>query len=186
VTGRRTAQDDDFDAFVRRCHPQLLRRAWQVAIQDGADHHTLFSHALEVMWRKWSRIEPVDGIRLRYAGAVMVKKANNERTSSTRRHEFPDDGTTAREQEVPVGHWGADPASEIERRERRLAVHRAIARLPEEEKRIMMYRTQEIGLHAIALETGCSVQDVRNGVARANRLLRKDLGLPPREDDDAR
>ncbi|WP_018331288.1 RNA polymerase sigma factor [Actinomycetospora chiangmaiensis] len=185
MTGR-TPQDDDFDAFVRRGHQDLQRRAWKVAIQNGTDPATLFSHALEVLWRKWPQIVPEDGVRLRFAAIVMVRKAHGERTSSWRRHEFPDDGSTALDREVPAGQWGADPASEVVRRERRLEFHRAVARLPEEEKRIMMYRTQEIGLEQIAREMATGIGTVRNGIARANRLLRKDLGLPPREDDDAR
>jgi DNA-directed RNA polymerase specialized sigma24 family protein len=64
------------------------------------------------------------------------------------------------------------------RKERRLAILRSISRLPEDEKRIMVYRTQGVGLARIALELGWSVQEVRNGIARAKRALRRDLGLP--------
>jgi RNA polymerase sigma factor (sigma-70 family) len=186
VRGRRTRQDDEYDAFVRRYHHQLQERAWQVAIQTGTDQAVLFSHALEVTWRSWSRILPFDRVRLAFAGKVMVRKANGERSTSARRHEFPDDQAAGREYEVRPGCWGDDPAAQVERREDGLAVHRAIARLPQEEKRIMMYRTQDLGLVQIALETGRSYAEVRNGLERAKRSLRKELGLPQRGDDDAR
>ncbi|MCD2185966.1 RNA polymerase sigma factor [Actinomycetospora soli] len=182
MTPGRDAQDDDFDAFVRRCQPRLVRRAWSVAVQSGTDHHALLSHALEVMWLRWSGIDADDGVRLRFAGVVMVNRSRDLRRSAIRRREVPDEGDDDRE--VPPGQWGADPVAEVLQRESRLAFHRAVARLPEEEKRIMMYRTQEIGLARIALETGCSVGEVRAGLARAKRALRRDLGLPARGGTD--
>lgn len=182
MTPGRDALDDDFDAFVRRCQPTLRRRAWSVAVQSGADHHALLSHALEVMWRRWSGIDANDRVRLRFAGVVMVNRSRDLGRSAARRYEVPDDGED--ERRVPPGQWGADPADEVLREESRLAFHRAVARLPEEEKRIMMYRTQEIGLPRIASETGCSVGEVRAGLARAKRALRRELGLPARGGTD--
>jgi RNA polymerase sigma factor (sigma-70 family) len=148
--------DQGFERFVDRCLVHLSRRARSVAVSTDSDH-----------------------TRLAFAGVTMTNGARDQRKLAVRRHEIPDDGSLAgRERAVPPDHWGDDPEFEVLRKERRLAILRSISRLPEDEKRIMVYRTQGVGLARIALELGWSVQEVRNGIARAKRALRRDLGLP--------
>lgn len=172
--------DDDLDRFLRRSLVRLMARARSVAVQTDADHHALLSHAVVVLWRRWADLVDVDdGTRLSFAAVTMANGARDQRKRSAHRHEIPDDGSrTVAERAVPPEGWGDDPEFEVLRRERRLAILQAISRLPEEERTFMVFRTQGVGLARIALETGCSVQDVRNGLARAKRALRRDLGLP--------
>ena len=160
-----------------RCLVHLSRRARSVAVSTESDHHALLSHALFVLWRRWSDLVDVDDpTRLAFAGVTMTNGARDQRKGAVRRHEVPDDGFLgARERAVPPNQWGDDPEFEVLRKEQRLAILRSISRLPEDEKRIMVFRTQGVGLARIALELGWSVQEVRNGIARAKRALRRDL-----------
>lgn len=169
-----------FEAFVARCRPRLRGLVLRTALQTGADDHALFSHVLEVLWRRWEDITPDDDVRLAFAATTVARAARAQGRRSAARHEvLADDEAAAAIAPVVAGRRDTDdPLLEILRRERRMAILTAVAGLPETERDIMVLRVGGMSRAAIAAELELGPNEVRAGMERAKRQLRRALDLP--------
>ena len=129
------------------------------------------------LWTQRAAWAPRGSARAYLFGAVRNRALNHLRH---RRVEERWRAASVRAASVREGHLGAAPADaadEIEAAELRTALARAVARLPERARLVVVLRWQHQLRHAeIAEVLGISVKGVENQLARALRALRTHLG----------
>jgi RNA polymerase sigma-70 factor (sigma-E family) len=158
------ADDPGFREFVTARRPVLLRSAYLLT-GHRADAEDLVQAVLAKTYQAWERIEDraaLDG----YVRRTMV----NTHISMWRRRrveEYPTD-------ELP-DRPAAEPAAGTEREE---ALHRALSRLPQRMRAMLMLRYYEDLTEAeIAAALGVSAGTVKSTVSRAMAKLRADEDL---------
>ncbi|MEJ2888135.1 RNA polymerase sigma factor [Actinomycetospora aeridis] len=166
---------DDFEEFLVDHLPWLEHLARSLAVQSDGDHHTLFSGTVTTLHRRWPTISPpVPEVRRAFATTVMLNLARTgRRRAHARCEDLADDLQDVLDRSLPAEQWADDPAFAIVRKESELEVYRAIRRLPETERAIMMILVQGFSWPEIAAMLGMGVKDVRSGVLRARRKLRE-------------
>lgn len=156
----RKERDEAFTAFVQQASPSLLRTAWLLT----GDHHAahdLVQAALVRTYVAWPRIR-ADGA-LAYARRVLV----NERTDRWRRH--GSELTVAAVPEV-LGAGGESVADD------RDAVVRLLARLPDQQRRVVVLRYYvDLSEQATADVLNVSVGSVKSAASRGLSTLRAEL-----------
>ncbi|MDH6226135.1 MULTISPECIES: SigE family RNA polymerase sigma factor [Streptomyces] len=160
-----------FASYVQARRPVLLRTARSLT-NDPGDAEDLLQTALARTYLHWDRIADhgaLDG----YVRRALV----NTRTSQWRRRrvdEFPSE--TLPEPRGP----GAAPADPAELQATRDAVWRAVLRLPDRQRAIVVLRYYEDLSEARTAEMlGVSVGTVKSALSRALVKLRKDPELHP-------
>ncbi|WP_236241961.1 SigE family RNA polymerase sigma factor [Streptomyces sp. CC228A] len=159
-----------FSSYVRARGPHLLRTARSLTA-NPCDAEDLLQTALTKTFVAWERIEDhraVDG----YVRRALV----NTRTSQWRKRKV--DEFACEELPEPVGHPGQpDPA---DRQALRDAMWRAIMRLPDRQRAMVVLRYYEdLSEAQTAAVLGVSVGTVKSAVSRALGKLRDDPELAP-------
>ncbi|GAA2383416.1 SigE family RNA polymerase sigma factor [Streptomyces glaucosporus] len=156
-----------FTSYVRARRPVLLRAARSLT-PDPCDAEDLLQTALTKTFLAWERIEDqraLDG----YVRRALV----NTRTSQWRRRRV--DEYSCEEVPEPEPAPVADPAEQQTVRD---AVWRAVLRLPERQRAMVVLRYYEDLSEARTAEVlGVSVGTVKSAVSRALAKLRDDLRL---------
>ncbi len=159
MTSSRAERDAAFSAFVQAASPSLLRTAWLLT----GDHDTtadLVQAALVKTYLAWPRVRPEGA--LAYARRVLV----NERTDRWRRH-----GGEVAVADVPEAAARVDGVAE----DRDLVV-RLLARLPEQQRRVVVLRYySDLSEQAVADLLNISVGAVKSAASRGLAALRAEL-----------
>ncbi|WP_151773683.1 SigE family RNA polymerase sigma factor [Streptomyces abyssomicinicus] len=163
-----------FSSYVQARRPVLLRTARSLT-NDPGDAEDLLQTALARTYLHWDRIADhgaLDG----YVRRALV----NTRTSQWRRRrvdEFPSD-TLPEPRDAIAG--AAGPVDPAERQATRDALWRAVLRLPDRQRAIVVLRYYEDLSEARTAELlGVSVGTVKSALSRALVKLRKDPELHP-------
>jgi len=163
----KSERDAAFATFVQQASPSLLRTAWLLT----GDHHAahdLVQASLVRTYVAWPRVRPETA--LAYARRVLV----NERTDRWRRYgseeavsEVPDRGRVA----------GTRSAPSVESvTEDRDAVVRLLARLPDQQRRVVVLRYySDLSEQATAEALNISVGSVKSAASRGLATLRAQL-----------
>ncbi|MFF4169772.1 SigE family RNA polymerase sigma factor [Streptomyces sp. NPDC001744] len=158
-----------FSAYVRARGPVLLRTARSLTA-NPSDAEDLLQTALAKTFVAWERIEDhraLDG----YVRRALL----NTRTSQWRKRKV--DEFVCEELPEPAGLPGTDPA---ERQALRDAMWRAVLKLPERQRQMVVLRYYEDLSEARTAEVlGVSVGTVKSAVSRALGKLREDPELYP-------
>ncbi|MFF5635261.1 SigE family RNA polymerase sigma factor [Streptomyces sp. NPDC012825] len=158
-----------FSSYVRARGPVLLRTARSLTA-NPSDAEDLLQTALAKTFVAWERIEDhraLDG----YVRRALL----NTRTSQWRKRKV--DEFVCEELPEPVGLPSSDPA---ERQALHDAMWRAVLKLPERQRQMVVLRYYEDLSEAQTAEVlGVSVGTVKSAVSRALRKLREDPELTP-------
>ncbi|WP_377640961.1 SigE family RNA polymerase sigma factor [Oryzobacter terrae] len=161
TTGK-SERDVAFTAFVESASPSLLRTAWLLT----GDHHAahdLVQAALVRTYVAWPRVRSDSA--LAYARRVLV----NERTDRWRRH-----GAEVAVSELPEA--ASSSASATAGSDDRDAVVRLLARLPEQQRRVVVLRYYvDLSEQAVADLLNLSVGTVKSTASRGLAALRAEL-----------
>jgi RNA polymerase sigma-70 factor (sigma-E family) len=158
---RLTEVEAQFDGFVRRASPRLLRAAW-LLVGDWAGAEDLVQTALERSWPKWAAL-PDDEQRQAYVHRVLTNAFLRGR-----RRRWTGEIATA---ELPEP-LGPDEADEIAVRTGLVA---AVRGLPPRQRAVVALRyLGDLTEAQTALAMGCSVGTVKRYHARAITALRAD------------
>lgn len=158
-------RDVAFTAFVESASPSLLRTAWLLT----GDHHAahdLVQAALVRTYVAWPRVRSESA--LAYARRILV----NERTDRWRRH-----GS-----EVAVAALPEPSSSSLatDGSDDRDAVVRLLARLPEQQRRVVVLRYYvDLSEQAVADLLNVSVGTVKSTASRGLAALRAELAADP-------
>lgn len=156
-TAGKSERDVAFTAFVESASPSLLRTAWLLT----GDHHAahdLVQAALVRTYVAWPRVRSESA--LAYARRVLV----NERTDRWRRH-----GAEVAVAALPEGRG----ASGTDGSDDRDAVVRLLARLPEQQRRVVVLRYYvDLSEQAVADLLNLSVGTVKSTASRGLAALR--------------
>lgn len=159
-TAGKTERDVAFTAFVESASPSLLRTAWLLT----GDHHAahdLVQAALVRTYVAWPRVRSESA--LAYARRVLV----NERTDRWRRH-----GSEVAVDVLPEAVSTSATAGSDDRD----AVVRLLARLPEQQRRVVVLRYYcDLSEHAVADLLHLSVGTVKSTASRGLAALRAEL-----------
>ena len=157
-------RDAAFTAFVESASPSLLRTAWLLT----GDHHAahdLVQAALVRTYVAWPRVRAESA--LAYARRVLV----NERTDRWRRQ--GSEVVVASPPEAPASSSTAGPDD-------RDAVVRLLARLPEQQRRVVVLRYYcDLSEQAVADLLNLSVGTVKSTASRGLTALRATLAADP-------
>ena len=162
----KSERDVAFTAFVESASPSLLRTAWLLT----GDHHAahdLVQAALVRTYVAWPRVRSESA--LAYARRILV----NERTDRWRRH--------GSEVAVAVLPEAASPSpssssSATDGSDDRDAVVRLLARLPEQQRRVVVLRYYvDLSEQAVADLLDLSVGTVKSTASRGLAALRAEL-----------
>lgn len=166
---------DEFEEFLVDHLHWLEHLARTLAVQSDGDHHALFSGTVVTLHRRWPTIRPPEtAVRRAFARTVMLNLARTGRRRAHARGECSsDDLQEVLDRSLPPDQWSDDPAFAVLRKEGELEVYRAIRRLPDAERAIMMILVQGFTWPEIAAMLGLGVKEVRSGVLRARRRLRE-------------
>ncbi|WP_392542900.1 SigE family RNA polymerase sigma factor [Oryzobacter telluris] len=153
-------RDAAFTAFVERASPSLLRTAWLLT----GDHHAahdLVQAALVRTYVAWPRVRSESA--LAYARRILV----NERTDRWRRHGSEVVVASLPEAAASSATTGSDD---------RDAVVRLLARLPEQQRRVVVLRYYvDLSEQAVADLLNLSVGTVKSTASRGLAALRAEL-----------
>jgi RNA polymerase sigma-70 factor (sigma-E family) len=158
---RLTEVEAQFDGFVRRASPRLLRAAW-LLVGDWAGAEDLVQTALERTWPKWGTL-PDDEQRLAYVHRVVTNSFLRGR-----RRRWTGEIATADLPEPPA-------YDEADAMVVRVGVAAAVRRLPPRQRAVVALRyLGDLTEAQTALAMGCSVGTVKRYHARALAALRAD------------
>lgn len=156
-------RDAAFTAFVESASPSLLRTAWLLT----GDHHTahdLVQAALVRTYVAWPRVRSESA--LAYARRILV----NERTDRWRRH-----GSEVAVAALPDA-VSSSSSSSTSGSDDRDAVVRLLARLPEQQRRVVVLRYYvDLSEQAVADLLNLSVGTVKSTASRGLAALRAEL-----------
>ena len=158
----------DFAEFVAARSPGLLRSAWFLT-GDAGRAEDLLQTALAKAWRHWSRVSRADSPEA-YVRQVIFTTF----VSSWRRRWRA---------EVPTGSMPDDaaPVDVAQLVVLRDAVRRALARLPRQQRAVVVLRyVEDRSVAEVASLLGCSEGTVRVQASRAMATLRRDQELSTR------
>ena len=155
-------RDAAFTAFVELASPSLLRTAWLLT----GDHHVahdLVQAALVRTYVAWPRVRSDSA--LAYARRILV----NERTDRWRRH-----GAEVAVAALPEA--ASSTSSSTAGSDDRDAVVRLLARLPEQQRRVVVLRYYvDLSEQAVADLLNLSVGTVKSTASRGLAALRAEL-----------
>lgn len=167
-------REEDFDAFVARSGPSLLRTAVRLAGSRPAGEDLLQS-ALERTWSRWRTLTDTSApVAEAYARRVLVTQAARER-----RRFWHGERATGQLPDRPVQAYDG-----LDERE---ALRRALADLPPRWRAVVVLRYVEDRPEAEVAElVGCSVGTVKSSASRGLARLRevpalRDLITPDQE-----
>ena len=165
-TAGKSERDVAFTAFVESASPSLLRTAWLLT----GDHHAahdLVQAALVRTYVAWPRVRSESA--LAYARRILV----NERTDRWRRH-----GSEVAVAVLPeaVASASSSSSSATDGSDDRDAVVRLLARLPEQQRRVVVLRYYvDLSEQAVADLLNLSVGTVKSTASRGLAALRAEL-----------
>jgi RNA polymerase sigma-70 factor (sigma-E family) len=163
-TAGKSERDVAFTAFVESASPSLLRTAWLLT----GDHHVahdLVQAALVRTYVAWPRVRSESA--LAYARRILV----NERTDRWRRH-----GSEVAVAVLPEGASSSSSSSSMAGSDDRDAVVRLLARLPEQQRRVVVLRYYvDLSEQAVADLLDLSVGTVKSTASRGLAALRAEL-----------
>lgn len=161
----RMARDEEFARWYRAHHSRIRNLCTRIL----HDHAAAEDMAQEALLRAWTRR---DQMREEDLGAWLSVVARNLCVSALRR-----DGRIIPTEELPErADHGADPALEVGRRESRLHVRRALARLGDRHRRVIyLNEVRELDYNEIGSQLGLTAEGARAIAFRARRVLREHL-----------
>jgi len=164
-TAGKSERDVAFTAFVESASPSLLRTAWLLT----GDHHAahdLVQAALVRTYVAWPRVRSESA--LAYARRILV----NERTDRWRRH-----GSEVAVAVLPeAASSSPSSSSATDGSDDRDAVVRLLARLPEQQRRVVVLRYYvDLSEQAVADLLNLSVGTVKSTASRGLAALRAEL-----------
>jgi RNA polymerase sigma-70 factor (sigma-E family) len=158
---RLTEVEAQFDGFVRRASPRLLRAAW-LLVGDWAGAEDLVQTALEATWPKWSSL-PDDRQRLAYVHRVLT----NAFLRGRRRKWTGEIATPDLPEPLAIDEADATVL--------RVGVVAAVRRLPPRQRAVVALRYLGDRTEAqTAAALHCSIGTVKRYHARALAALRAD------------
>jgi RNA polymerase sigma-70 factor (sigma-E family) len=166
------ADADEFSGFVRDSSRGLQRTAWLLT-GDWTAAEDLAQAALVKTWARWDRVELATAMGYTRRVMFSVFLGWRGRRSS---------------HELPVGSLPDAPADrdEYEQIELRTALLDALARLPRQQRAVVVLRYfDDLTEAATADALGCSVGTVKSHASRALNALRAAPGLAPLVDEGA-
>lgn len=162
-----SAERDDFADFVTSVSPASLRSAWLLT-GDAGRAEDLLQTALARMWPRWERIA---------AGGnpeAYLRRMLYTTYLSWWRRRWRDEISSA---SLPERAETADLVTQLAARD---LVRRALARLPRQQRAVVVLRfVEDRSVAETAVILGCSAGTVKTHTARALGALRADPALAP-------
>ena len=155
-------KEEEFQDCVRRYRSLALRVGWEFLYRPE-DVEEVVQEALLACWRKRRSLRSAEDFRRLLLGAT-VNQCRKRRRAYARTPPPP----------RPPGQAGADPGAAAERAEELSALRRALERLDEDERAVVILCLVEgLSYQEAARLLGLSLAALRNRLHRARRLLRR-------------